>query len=137
MSALWSGSRFLVQYLGAALWHERIVIARIGPGQFLVLTPDGDVYVEDYREENRDVTAVRVLKARSHMASLPEDIAAADVYRFRAPVAGSRIKQILSEAVRVARVRGNDALAELVPNSGAGSSREPPPVEGPDGAAGR
>ena len=43
MSAPSIGSRLLVQYVGAALWHERIVICKIGQGTFLILTADGDV----------------------------------------------------------------------------------------------
>ena len=80
MPGLAAGTRLLVRYVGAEedLWHERIVLGRTRGASNLILTPDGDVYEENYSEENPDVAGVRVLRGRE----LPQDLEEADVYRF-------------------------------------------------------
>ena len=42
-----AGSRLAVKYRGADLWHERVVLEVITPGELYILTPDGDQYAEE------------------------------------------------------------------------------------------
>eukprot|EP00959_Pyramimonas_sp_CCMP1952_P386697 8104421-Pyramimonas_sp.AAC.1 len=43
------------------LWHQRLILGLVGLSDFsyVVLTPDGDVYAEDYGDDSVDVAAVR------------------------------------------------------------------------------
>ena len=41
--------RFLTQYRGEDLWHERLIVRRVTGQEFSVATPDGDVYLETIR----------------------------------------------------------------------------------------
>ncbi len=43
------------------LWHEWVVLGYLHDATYLVITPDGDVYEEDYDPENDDITAVRLI----------------------------------------------------------------------------
>ena len=45
-----AGRRLLCLYVGEALWHERLLLKKCGPraGVWAVVSPEGDVYVEEY-----------------------------------------------------------------------------------------
>ena len=55
----------LYQVAGAPLWHQRLVLGRVASSEtdvrreFLIVSPDGDVYLETYDESNVDISAVR------------------------------------------------------------------------------
>jgi hypothetical protein len=55
----------LYQVAGVPLWHQRLVLGRVASSEtdvrreFLIVSPDGDVYLEAYDERNGDISAVR------------------------------------------------------------------------------
>ena len=72
-----------VLFPGEDLWHQRRVLGRVAlsVSEFVIVTPDHDVYMEDYADDNEDVSAVRWANAWDHV---PLGVPAARVYRFAA-----------------------------------------------------
>ena len=80
-SALVVGRRILCLYAGERLWHERLLLLAVDAPKAIwtIVTPDGDVYVEEY--EHADVEAIRVVPlAGGKPAGLTGPI-----YPFRSP----------------------------------------------------
>eukprot|EP00438_Fugacium_kawagutii_P028256 Skav200691 [mRNA] locus=scaffold6391:1205:6504:+ [translate_table: standard] len=73
------GRLVLVQYDvgGPQLWHERQALEHVQGDNYIVLTPDGDVYMEELGLLNTDLRAVRV---RPGPGILPPGIRGAQVY---------------------------------------------------------
>ncbi|CAE7443371.1 unnamed protein product [Symbiodinium sp. CCMP2592] len=46
---------------GPTLWHERLLLQRLDGEEFAVLTPDGDVYIEQLSLQNEDLVGLRLL----------------------------------------------------------------------------
>lgn len=69
----------LVQYdvPGPILWHERLPLEHLGGEEYIIVTPDRDVYAEELSAANQDLRGVRV---RPGPGLLPGDIAANQVY---------------------------------------------------------
>ena len=72
----------------ALLWHQRRILGEVAPTDgtshshnYVVLTPDGDVYLEDYSGRDRWITAVRFSPIRR---ALPGGVPGASTYRFNA-----------------------------------------------------
>ncbi len=63
---------------GEEVLHGRIILAHLGRGLYLILTPDGDVYEEDYSQANRDVAAVRLMAGNR----VPDDLGGVELHRF-------------------------------------------------------
>ena len=77
--------------LRSLLWHQRRILGEVAPlagidhsHVYAVLTPDNDVYLEDFGGRLRGITAVRFAGARR---SLPGGVPAASTYRFTEDVA--------------------------------------------------
>ena len=49
------GSRHCVRYKREALWHERVILHRLEGDTCAILTPDGDIYAEDFAAYSRCV----------------------------------------------------------------------------------
>jgi hypothetical protein len=96
------GNKLLVQYDGGDELHERIILGHVSGSSYWVITPDNDVYEEDYGAGNPDVSAVRFLLNEE----LPPGVEAADCYRFRGPIAPERLRRLGEEARQVALMRG-------------------------------
>ncbi len=79
------GDRILVMYDGFALYHERIILGHVKDSSYFVVMPDHDVFVEDFGEDNEDISAVRVLVGDV----VPLDLRRAALHCFRAPVAAA------------------------------------------------
>ena len=55
------GSYALVHYnVAEDLWHSRLLLAHVDQSLWVILTPDGDLYIEDFGNQNRDITAWRI-----------------------------------------------------------------------------
>ena len=69
----------LVEYNvgGPRLWHERWVTEHIEGDQYIVVTPDRDVYLEELGLLNDDIRTIRL---RPAMGILPAGIVAGEVY---------------------------------------------------------
>ena len=68
------------------LWHHHRILGEVAhtdgtshSHQYVVLTPDGDVYIEDYSGRDRGVTAVRFSATRR---ALPFGVPGAHTYPF-------------------------------------------------------
>eukprot|EP00971_Amphidinium_carterae_P304847 6057943-Amphidinium_carterae.1 len=77
------GDFCLVKYRGVPgqLWHERLVLAKDPRqlGHYLIETPDGDRYTENYQPNSPDVDGLRFTKFQGADApGLPPD----RIYRF-------------------------------------------------------
>ncbi|CAK0813222.1 unnamed protein product, partial [Prorocentrum cordatum] len=104
------------------LWHQRLILGLVGlsDSSYVILTPDGDVYSEDYGDDSVDVAAVRFSGA---WAAVPAGVPPERVYRFRQqPTAQERARALAdaqaeaqAECQRIAAARGDPALlANLV-----------------------
>ena len=73
------GRHVLVEYAvgGPRLWHERLVLEHVGGDNYIVCTPDQDVYLEELGVFNQDVRSIRVMTAPG---VYPADIGAGRVY---------------------------------------------------------
>ncbi|CAK0817860.1 unnamed protein product, partial [Prorocentrum cordatum] len=97
------GDVVLVRYdlPGPPLWHERLILA-VGnqPGHFAVLTPDGDIFVEELRPDNLDIAEFR---SAPGLGVQPPDIPIASVYRFRVvPTAAEMLQHVADGAAAAA-----------------------------------
>lgn len=52
------GKTVLVRY-GTGLWHERYILAAVEPPEFVVVSPDYDVFVEQLDLSNEDISGLR------------------------------------------------------------------------------
>jgi hypothetical protein len=96
--ALLAGERVFVYYdlPGPRIWHERLVLGpcACGQGWHIILTPDGDVYEEQFGPNNGDIFEFR---AALHGHDLPYGVMAADCYRFLPMPGGIELQQLLRD----------------------------------------
>ncbi len=122
----------LVQYdvAGPVLWHERLPLEHLGGEEYMIVTPDRDIYPEELSVLNQDLRGVRVRAARG---AVPGGIAAADIY----PLphwSNAELTEIRREAGDLAsqeRVRrgaavGGAGVAAGVPAAGHAAPMSPP-----------
>ena len=62
---------------GPILWHERLVLLHVERDEYIICTPDADVYVEDLSIMNDDLRGIRL---KPSPAVLPPGIAPGQVY---------------------------------------------------------
>ena len=53
------GEKILVRYVDDEPLHERVLCSCVVDWEWVILTPDGDVYVEDYSDQNHDIVQVK------------------------------------------------------------------------------
>jgi len=120
-----SGTEFLVQYVGGyPEWHARFLLGVVHRDTWIVLTPDFDVFVEEYGIANRDIArrispnsdtyypeenGVRDIarwRRRPTDRSAPYGVVRAFIYDFRFLPSESQMAALLQEgAVRAAAER--------------------------------
>ena len=133
MPVLSCGARLLVRYNNnEPLFHERVILAHIRATRYLILTPENDVYIEDYADTNNDIDSVRLM----HNGAVPPDIAQEPVHRFARDPTPGQLRALREEGQRLAALRGNAGGGDEAP-AGGGRARTPPPIPGPDGELGR
>ena len=114
----------MVQYDvgGPVLWHERWVLEHIERDEYVVVTPDEDIYVEELSLLNSDLRSIRVRAAQG--AALP-GIPAAEMYELPAWTA-AQVAPLRAEASRVAAAergqRGGGAVAAAPVAGAAGAA---------------
>lgn len=100
--ALVEGTRVFVAYdlPPPELYHERYVLAvcACGRGYHVVLTPDHDVYAEQFALENDDLLSFKIAVGQQ----LPAGLTAANTYRFRALPDPVEMAQIRRDAQHMA-----------------------------------
>lgn len=100
MATLQPGTRVFVRY-DDDVWHERVVLAWVAGAEYIVLTPDGDVFIEQLDSANADLSGVRYAPTSG---GVPAGLAGAQLYRFALLPAGAELAAVLSEGVSHARV---------------------------------
>ena len=59
MAALQPGDRVFVCYAGFGILHEGVVLTGVEAAEYIILTPDGDIYVEQLDTGHQDLGAIR------------------------------------------------------------------------------
>ena len=101
----------MVLYAGLP-WRQRRILGEVASasrgksGRFVVVIPDGDVYVEDYSGRGRDVSAVRFAAT---IRSLPPGIATAGIYKLESDVGDLADARTQVEAAAEDLVGGTDS----------------------------
>ncbi|CAK0878632.1 unnamed protein product, partial [Prorocentrum cordatum] len=118
---------------GAPLWHQRLILARLRcfQGECVVLTPDGDVYIEDLQPyRNPDIVAVawETVPGRA-----PIEIGDENTYNFGAFPQGRQWERLLDEADGVANAEERRRGPVVHPPGGdgggdLGAGPMPPPI---------
>lgn len=60
MAALEPGSYCFVAYQGDSLFHERLVIGWVAGADYVVISPDHDVFIEVLDASNEDLSSMRI-----------------------------------------------------------------------------
>lgn len=55
-----AGDRILVFYNGGTVWHTRYLLSCVDRSEWVIITPEGDIYSEDVSSANADWLAWRV-----------------------------------------------------------------------------
>lgn len=136
------GTEFLVQYVGGyPEWHARLLLGVVHPDTWVVLTPDFDVYAEEYGVANRDIARwispdndtypggygvanrdIARWRRRPTDRSAPYGVEPAFIYDFRTLPSEPQMAALLQEgAVRAAAERRRRRLlGAVVPFGGPG-----------------
>ena len=96
---------------GPPLWHQRLVLGRVAlsASDVIGLTPDGELYVDDYGEGNADIAAVRY----GSYAEPPLGIPRLQCYRFRAEPTEAEVRRLRAEAELLAQEECRRRAASL------------------------
>jgi hypothetical protein len=135
MALIRPGRRVFVAYLGYEdLYHERLVLAHVNLTNYVVATPDYDVFTEQLDTANPDLVAFRMATVAG---ALPLGIQAAQTYRFAALSAADEAALIAEGAAVAVQERGALRLAAggagivLPPGAAAMPVPGAPPVVAP------
>ena len=97
-----AGSEVLIRYdpPDPPEWHARLVLAEVGGDGhlvdfYIVMTPDMDIYADDFGAANPDTAALR---DRPVDRSIPYGIPAAQVYDFASLPSAAELRQLVGEA---------------------------------------
>lgn len=93
---------------GPRLYHERLVAEHVSGEQYIVITPDEDIYMEELSLLNPDLRSLRV---KPSDAVLPGGIGAGEVYPLPAWGANGLVR--LREAARVEGERERAGVAPV------------------------
>lgn len=105
---------------GPDLWHERLVLGHVDRDDYVVATPDLDVFVEELSIFNDDLRGIRVKPAAN---TLPPGIGAANVYALPAfgPDVVARLRaDALTVATQERALRGLGAAGQAAVAAGVG-----------------
>jgi hypothetical protein len=88
------GEGVFVNFVGVDEWHARVILDVVGPSLFVVLTPDADIYTEDFSVDGGDVSSVR---SRGWEVEVPFGIPLDQVYDFAAFPSDAQLRMLLAE----------------------------------------
>ena len=101
--SLKAGRTVFVLYNGHPLWHERLLLAPVGSTSeatsWIIYTPDGDLYLEDFAAQNNDIDEVKFGALDN---SLPRGVPAGEVYRFAQLPDAKEMRPLQQEARELA-----------------------------------
>ena len=90
------GKFILVRYdiPGESTWHARLVLSHVTAGEWVILTPDGDIYSEDYSSGSQEVETWRVFDPNG---VIPIGVDANHIYGFNPVPDHLTIQRLVSE----------------------------------------
>eukprot|EP00959_Pyramimonas_sp_CCMP1952_P183498 3836727-Pyramimonas_sp.AAC.1 len=100
MAFLEAGSSAFLCYVGDDLYHERIILCWVSASEYVVVSPDLDIFIEQIDAANADLQGLRL---GSSDGRLPFGMAGMQVYRFQVRPAGADLTQLLAEGERHAQ----------------------------------
>ena len=110
MSSLLSRDELFVKFYGHPEYHARIVLAPVADAEHVILTPDGDIYIENYADDSVDVEEVRLRPP----GLLPFGLQAAACYDFAVPPTPAQLDVLVREGAGQAnRERAARGLAPV------------------------
>ena len=86
---------------GRGLFHQRMLIGYVDGKDWVIVTPDFDVYVEDFTINDDGAQAVRF---GPPTGALPAGLVATQIYMFRPVLSRARKAALLSEGQRLAAI---------------------------------
>ena len=99
------------------LWHQRRILGEVAHTDgtshshlYVVLTPDGDVYIEDYSGRDRGVTAVRFSATRR---ALPPGVPGGQTYRVTDDIPPPSLPQQRQPVKKQPKNGGDNMVAQL------------------------
>ena len=114
-----AGMELLVKYVGHGEWHARILCAEITFLEWIIVTPDADMYPEDYRPTSREIEEWR---PRGPARGIPFGIRGGDIYDFAVPPDLAQMGELRVQGEQLARFeRRRRRLPEP-------AARAPPPA---------
>ena len=93
------GHYALLLYQGEQRFHARLLLHRLRGSEWIIVTPDYDVYVEDISAGNPDLDAVRVANVDG---SAPIGLRDRDIYHFNPMPDAARVRRLIDEGNRMA-----------------------------------
>ena len=97
------------------MFHERLILAWVVRAEYIVLTPDFDMFIEQVDSNNADLSGLRF---GDHSGTLPFGLTGAAVYRFAVKPSGRDLQGLLVEGERMAQserqARGSIAAARFL-----------------------
>ena len=94
VGGLKAGDRILVFYEGDTLWHSRYLLACVERSQWIIVTPDGDIYAEEVSSANSDWSAWRSWPVGGGM---PLGVDPNMVHQFRPEPDAGALQQLIAE----------------------------------------
>ncbi len=81
---------------------KKHIVAHIRDSVYLILTPEGAAYEDDYANTNLDILTVLSMVN----GAVPADLRGTPLHRFRAPLGAARLAALGAEAEQLAALRG-------------------------------
>ena len=88
----------LVKYDGFREWHQRLVTGHVAASEYVVVTPDFEMFVEELSLGNPDLGGLRVPGVGEDAVGLPQE----HIYGFGQVPRGEQLQQLLNEGHRLA-----------------------------------
>ena len=121
-----AGDEILVQFVGHALFHARLILAWVFNEMYIICSPDADVYLEDYNDAN-DVAQVVV---RGPGRAVPYGMGAAQLHDFNPPPSAAQVAMLLVAGQREAdSERANLGLPPFHGGVAGGAGGGPPAAD--------
>jgi len=114
------------------LYHTRLLVGHVHQGQWVVVTPTFDVYVEDFGTGNEDIEAIRYGPSTGQ---LPVGMHTADVFMFAPALVPAQVTALIAEGERLASIERANLGGVAAPALAAAPPPLPPPAAVPAPAA--